>query len=410
MKFMNVIKKFKNHQDYLAYRKGMLNEAEDLLNEGKMEEYKAKVEDVKTLDAEYEGFKENIANIEAMRNTAQAPGLSMKGVSFTQEEKTEESLTNSKEYRIGFMNYVLKGDKMPKMANQDAVTVTSDVGAVIPNTILDRIVEKMEQTGNILNKVTRTFYKGGATVPTSAAKPVATWTSESGKTDKQKKALGSITFSYYKLKCVVAVSIAVDTVTLEVFERTLTANIAEAMVKGLEKAIIAGTGSSANQPEGILTVTALDGQKVEIAKGKTITFTTLCEAESKLPAAYDGAEWYMTKKTYFSQIAAMTDTNGQPIARVNAGIDGKPEYRILGRPVNFVASEDMADYAASVEADTTIAFLFRMEDYMLNTNLNVTVKRYEDDDTDDQMTKAIMLADGKVIDKNSFVPVILKNA
>lgn len=410
MKFMNVVKKFKNHQDYFAYREGMLNEAEDLLNEGKMEEYKAKVEDVKTLDAAYEDFKENIANIEAMRNAAQAPGLSMKGVSFTPEEKTEESQTNSKEYRIGFMNYVLKGDKMPKMANQDAVTVTSDVGAVIPNTILDRIVEKMEQTGNILNKVTRTFYKGGATVPTSAAKPVATWTTESGKTDKQKKALGSITFSYYKLKCVVAVSIAVDTVTLEVFERTLTANIAEAMVKGLEKAIIAGTGPSANQPEGILTVTAVEGQKVEIAKGKTITFSTLCEAESKLPAAYDGAEWYMTKKTYFSQIAAMTDTNGQPIARVNAGIDGKPEYRILGRPVNFVASEDMADYAASVEADTTIAFLFRMEDYMLNTNLNVTVKRYEDDDTDDQMTKAIMLADGKVIDKNSFVPVILKNA
>lgn len=31
------------------------------------------------------------------------------------------------------------------------------------------------------------------------------------------------------------------------------------------------------------------------------------------------------------------------------------------------------------------------------------VKKYEDNDTDDQVTKGIMLADGKVVDKNSLV-------
>ena len=30
----------------------------------------------------------------------------------------------------------------------------------------------------------------------------------------------------------------------------------------------------------------------------------------------------------------------------------------------------------------------------------MTIKRYEDNDTDDQVTKAIMLVDGKVVDKN----------
>lgn len=237
------------------------------------------------------------------------------------------------------------------------------------------------------------------------------WTTERGKTDKQKKTLGSITFSYFKLKCVVAVSIAVDTVTLDVFERTLTSNIAEAMVKALEKAIIAGEGASANQPEGILSdaVEVVEGQKVEIAKGKDITFKNLCDAEGKLPAAYESAEWYMTKSTYFNQIAAMTDTSGQPIARVNAGVSGKPEYRILGRPVNFVSSEYMSDFSSTVSADTVVAFMFRMEDYILNTNLNVTVKRYEDHETDDQVTKAIMMADGKVVDNNSLVEVIQKN-
>ena len=35
----------------------------------------------------------------------------------------------------------------------------------------------------------------------------------------------------------------------------------------------------------------------------------------------------------------------------------------------------------------------------------MTVKKYEDNDTDDMVTKAIMLVDGKVVDKNSLVTI-----
>ena len=42
---------------------------------------------------------------------------------------------------------------------------------------------------------------------------------------------------------------------------------------------------------------------------------------------------------------------------------------------------------------------------MLNTNYTMGVKKYEDNDTDDQITKGIMLADGKVVDKNSLVTI-----
>ncbi|HBC92604.1 MAG TPA: phage major capsid protein, partial [Pelotomaculum sp.] len=46
--------------------------------------------------------------------------------------------------------------------------------------------------------------------------------------------------------------------------------------------------------------------------------------------------------------------------------------------------------------------------YVLNTNLQMTIKKYEDNDTDDQVTKAIMLVDGKVVDKNSLVTLVKK--
>ena len=115
----------------------------------------------------------------------------------------------------------------------------------------------------------------------------------------------------------------------------------------------------------------------------------------------------MTKKTFMSFVG-MVDTNGQPIARVNYGINGQADRSLLGRRV--VLNDYMDSYAETVEADKIVAFLFNPSDYVLNTNLNMTIKRYEDNDTDDLVTKALMLADGKVVDKNSLVTITKKNA
>ena len=41
----------------------------------------------------------------------------------------------------------------------------------------------------------------------------------------------------------------------------------------------------------------------------------------------------------------------------------------------------------------------------MNTNYAMTVKKYEDNDTDDMVPKAILLVDGKVVDKNSLVTI-----
>ena len=398
------MRKFKNHDDYLAQRNEALATAEGHLEAGNMEEYQAAVDEVNAIDADYAEFAEQQANIQAMRDAVHIPNVLADNGSTAMMGGMLQDNSN-KEYRMAFMNYVMNGTKIPaSLMNVDATTTTSDVGPVIPNTILDRIIEKIEATGNILAKVTRTYYKGGVTVPTSSAKPTATWTTERGTTDKQKKSVGSVTFNYYKLKVQVAVSLMVSNITLEVFERTIANNIAEAIVKALETAIIAGTGSG--QPKGILKETAPEGQKIEIKKGASVTYADLCSVEGALPSGYDDAEWLMNKKTFMSQVVGMVDSNKQPIARMNAGIDGKPAYTILGRPVNF--SEDMPNWSATVDADTTIGAIVRLEDYMLNTNMDVTVSKYTDQETDDEVTKAIMLADGKMIDTNSLVFLNIK--
>jgi HK97 family phage major capsid protein len=256
----------------------------------------------------------------------------------------------------------------------------------------------MEAVGMILPLVTKTSYKGGLSIPNSTVKPVATWVAEGAGSDKQKKTTGSITFAYHKLRCAVAVTLETDTMALSAFESVLINNVSSAMVKALEQAIVSGTGTGT--PKGILAETPATDQAVT----GTPAYASLIAAEAALPLEYEtNAVWCMTKKTFMSFIG-MVDDQKQPIARVNQGINGKPERVLLGRPV--VLCNYLDSYATGLTTATVWAFLFDFSDYVLNTNYNVAIKRYEDNDTDDMVTKAVMLADGKVVDKNSLVTLV----
>lgn len=313
------------------------------------------------------------------------------------EQKKDDDPFDTMEYRRAFMAYALRGTPIPAEFRADAVSVTAENGAVIPTTVLNRIVEKMEAVGMILPLVTRTAYKGGVSVPTSSAKPEAVWVAEGAGSDKQKKTTGSITFAYHKLRCAVAVSLEMDTMAISAFEATLVNNVVEAMTKAVEQAIISGDGTG--KPKGILTETPAADQTIA---STTPSYADLVNAEAALPQAYEnGAVWCMSKKT-FMQYYGVVDETGQLVGRVNYGIAGKPERALLGRPVV------VCDYVPSVASATSgqaFAFLFDFSDYLLNTNYTMTVKKYEDNDTDDMVTKAIMLVDGKVIDVNSLVVV-----
>ncbi len=419
MKFMNVVKKFRGKEEYLNYRKTMLDEAEQMINEGKIEEGNAKLEDVKELDEDFEAFAQTKANLAALSGAQPQVNLenlmgnsSVQGavIAVTDNNNPGQDMYDSLEYRNAFMNNVIHGTPIPeKFKNSNENTKTSDVATVIPTTTMNKIIEKLETVGRIYAKVTKTAFKGGLAIPTSTVKPVASWVAEGKGSDKQKKTTGKITFNYYKLRCAISMSIETQTMALSAFEAKFVENVTTAMIKAIEQGIFTGTGATGNQMTGFLTETITDDKKVTIAKTGKITYKDLCAAEAALPEEYEnGAEWYMRKTTFFNQIAAMTDSNGQPVARVNVGINGKPVYNILGRPVNF--TQYMPAYADTVEADTIVACIYDMSAYVINTNLAMTVKRYEDNETDDQVTKAIMIVDGKSTENESLVEIVKKSA
>jgi HK97 family phage major capsid protein len=404
--------KFKNKEDYSNQRTSLMNAIQGMMDTATSDEITAKMAEVEALDNAWDEDAKELANKAALEDKLKVLNIVNKGVNVVgtvmdSTNSASEDMFASVDYRKAFMNNLLNGAAIPgQFMNVDANTKTSDVGAVIPTTVMETIVEKIEAYGMILPLVTRTSYKGGLSIPTSSVKPTASWVSEGATSDKQKKPTGLITFNYYKLKCVISVSLEVDTVSLPVFENTFINNVVEAMTKAIEQAIVSGTGTG--QPKGILTETPVDGQALTIAKAANIGYKDLVTAEAALPLEYEqDAVWCMSKKSFMAFIG-LVDSTGQPIARINYGINGKPERTLLGRTV--VLNNYVSSYADTVAADTVFAFLFNFKDYALNTNLNMTIKRYEDDDTDDLITKAIMLVDGKVVDKNSLVTITKKSA
>ena len=313
--------------------------------------------------------------------------------------------------RLAFANFVTRSTPIP--AELRDATTTSDTQAVIPVQLATEIIENLEAIGMILPLVTKTSYPAGQIVPVDSVKPVATWVGEGKGSDAQKKSkLGSITFGAYKLRCEIAVTQEVSVQTLPSFEKLFIKQVSEAMVKAIESKILSDTDGSAGTPTGIFynaNESTNPDKVVEINVGESglPNYATLCMMEAELPQQYESnAKWFMTKKTFMA-FQSMTDSNGQPIARIDHDITGKPERVLLGREV-VLCGDYMESLKKTIDKDTIIACLFDISDYVLNTSYDLGIQSKIDWDNEDHKTKAVMSVDGKVVDRGSLVKLIQK--
>lgn len=127
-----------------------------------------------------------------------------------------------------------------------------------------------------------------------------------------------------------------------------------------------------------------------------------------IPQQYEtGSKWFMTKKTFMAFVS-MVDSVGQPIARINYGINGKAERTLMGRDV-ILCGDYMDSYdEGTATKDKVVAFLFDPSDYVLNTSYDLGIQSKVDWDNEDHRTKAVMSVDGAVIDRNSLVKLVKK--
>ena len=312
---------------------------------------------------------------------------------------------DTQEYRTAFMNYVCRGVEIPAEVR---ATTTSDASTVIPTTIMNEIIQKMDAYGNIWNKVRKINVQGGVEIPILSIKPAAQWITETqASPDKKIQVNTKITFSYYGLECKVAQTILVNVVSLTMFENLFSTLVVEAMIRALEEAIINGSG--VGQPTGITVdsrvpaanvITMTEAQFTKWAEWKKRVF-------AKMAKAYRSGVFIMSQATFDAYIDGMVDTVGQPIGRVNYGITDGETYRFGGKTVETVENTLVKDFDTA-EAGDVVAIFANLNDYVVNTNMQITTTRWIDNDANEIKNKAMMICDGKLADPNGIL--IIKKA
>lgn len=348
---------------------------------------------------------------EALKNGIPATANPVENPIADDEKRSEtEDITTTLEYRKAFMEFAKTGKRSEILeARANAVTTTNDASAVVPTTILDEMIKKMTSYGQIFARIRKLNIKGGVAVPILSLKPVATWIGETTVSDRQKvQSNTSVTFSYHGLECRVAISLLAETVTLASFETTIIGLIAEAMTKAIDIAIIKGTGTG--QPLGLTVDTRIPvANIVDLTEAEIKTWAAWKkEVFAKIPLAYRaGGSFIMAAGTFETYIDGMVDTTGQPIGRVDHGITDGPQERFSGREVILVEDDVIAPFDAAATGDV-IGVFCKLSDYAINSNMQLQMFRWMDHDTNQWVDKAILIADGKILDPNGVI--IIKRA
>ena len=327
----------------------------------------------------------------------------------TTNTENEQDIYSTMEYRKAFQNYVLKGEPIPekfreKRANE--ITTVSDIGAVIPTTIQNKVIEDMTIEGKILSRINQTSYQGGVEIPISDINITAKWLESENEVSEEQKAEmnAKLTFRYHVLEARVSISLLSATVSLPLFEATVVAQLKKAMTRALEIAIIEGNGNG--QPLGFTKYTLPTNQVITMTESDIGTVKKWAEVESEIPESYEDSVIYvMAKKTWEMYLNSMTDTTGQKIGL--GRINEKGQKILNGREVLTV---DKLPSFVSAKAGDIFAVVVDLSQYCLNSNLAMYYKKYFDEDKNKWIHKALTIADGKmaigIIEKNGSTKLV----
>lgn len=333
------------------------------------------------------------------------------GMGKAQSRKASDPL-DTMEYRQAFMDFCKNGTPIPAELRGDAITKTTDASAVIPTTILNEIVKELKSYGNIYAQVRKLNVQGGVEIPILSLKPTATWiTADTGTSESDKKKIQAntkVSFSYYGLECKLAQTLLVNVTTLEMFQQLFTDLAVEAIAQALDIAIIKGTGSG--QPTGVTVDSRVPaGNKITLSSAEFASWADWKKKVfGKMKKSYRDGKFFMAQSTFDGYIDGMVDDQGQPIARVNYGIDAAETYRFGGKDVETVEDDVITAYD-DADAGDIVAVFFKPTDYAINSNLEMQTVKWVDHDTNEVKNKVILIADGKLVDPNGVI-IIKKGA
>lgn len=366
-----------------------------------------------TLDAvlaELQDAKDQLANVEE-EAPAEERGFNPMG-QFQMRTATPAQIDklSSMEYRTAFKNFVQKGVRSDVLnLRADAEHVSSDLGVLLPNTIVNEIIKGVEKVyGQLYSRVKHTNVKGGVQYPIGAFEANLVWEgndAEHGVSEKQKT--GGVTdyveFTYHIGEIRIAQSLLQTVVSVEAFENEIVNALIDAYVKAMDVAILDGTGSK--QPTGVFASVAKlpEGHVIEFTAEEMEDWTSWKKKLfAKIPLAMRklSPEFVMTANTFEANIETLQDSNGQPVAReLSNPVNGELTCKFWSREVVLVEEgSSIKNFDDAAAGEYFGIYWVPEKAYAINTNLQFGYKRYFDENTNQYITKALVIVDGKVLD------------
>lgn len=338
----------------------------------------------------------------------------LKNGSFQQggEERSDDPYA-TKEYRSAFKAFVQRGVRIPaELIRRDdepaetvlnLTTTTDDISAIIPTTIMQEFIKKVEGVyGTIYNKVRKLNVKGGVQFPISDLSAEFRWIHETEVSARQKagEIKQYVQFSSYIGEIRVSQTLLASIVSLPVFESEIVKVMVNAYLKAMDYAILNGSGDA--QPLGIL-----NDERVPVGNVITMTAEQMGDWKAwrkrlfaKLPLNKREGEFVFPNATIETYLRTMSDDNNRPVYTEATGLSatGKVEDdKFYGRSVTPVEADLIADFDTASSGDV-IGVFWVPNDYAVNTNQQFAMVRYLDHETNEYVNKALTVVDGKLLD------------
>lgn len=386
-----------------------INEAQAQLDKIEAEEKKEEKEEMK--EEERSAFDPKAASVVATAKMNEK-----------RSEETDELA--SMEYRKAFMNYVQRGVKSEilkfEQRSGDESGVAQDLGVLLPKTVVQEIITGVEKVyGQLYSRVRKLNIKGGVRFPIGSFSAKFSRITENGKSDRQKAGEVDeyVQFTYNIGEIRIATSLLQSVLSVPAFEKEVAKVIIEAYVKAMDTEIMVGD-STDGEMEGIIT----EAEKVSsrIDASHIIEFTEADMADWKawqkklfkvIPLSMRALkpEFVMTANTYEANIKTLADNNDRPVYTETFNpVDGAEISRFKGKNVVFV-EEDILDNFDDDDAEYFGMYWVPEKAYAINTNMEFTMRRYFDEESNQYVDKALVINDGKILDPK-YIYLLKKSA
>ena len=336
------------------------------------------------------------------------------------QTRSDDNPLGSMEYRKAFRDYIQRGVAIPEeMRSQlndyratlpadmrDAMPIsTADTAPAIPLTVMNEVINTVRKRyGNLYRKVRKLSVAGGVDIPVGALEADFSWISESTAAPRQGiGALDTISFRYNVAEIRIAQTFLSALLTLDAFEAKITEVIALGYLKLMDKGIVAGTGNG--QMLGILNDARVTNVVTMTAAQINNWTAWRKNFFARLPLGYRNGEFIFPVGTVDAYLETMADANNNPIYRqatgleVNSGDALNPNGRFFGRDISLVEPDIIADFDTA-SANDVIGIYWQPEEYAINENFGFTMRRYYDEERNQWVTKALCVADGKILNPN----------